>query len=110
MGLTVHFKLVAPAGVTEAKANQLVESMRRVALRFYCEGLVDHVRPITSDTKTLAQFDRDWLILPVPGGDNACPDAEGLPLRAFIFCVEVGEDGEPLWLGLRRYPAPVFQH
>jgi hypothetical protein len=110
MGLTVHFKLAAPASVTEAKAKQLVESMRRVALRFYCEGLVDHVRPVTSDAKTLRQFARDWLILPVPGGENTFTGAEVLPTAGFIFHVDVGEDCEPLWLGLCRYPVTVFQH
>ena len=52
MGLTVHFKLAAPAGTTEAQAKKLVENMRRVAVRFYIEGLVNRVHPITSDTKS----------------------------------------------------------
>ncbi|HAO80821.1 MAG TPA: hypothetical protein DCQ92_17990 [Verrucomicrobia subdivision 3 bacterium] len=107
MGLTVHFKLAAPAGVTEAKAKQLVESMRRVALRFYCEGLVDHVRPVISDAKTLRQFARDWLILPVPGGENTSTGVEVWPTEGFLFCVDVGEDCEPLWLGLCQYPLSV---
>ena len=68
MGLTIHFKLAVSAGGTEAEAKKLVESFRQVAGRFYIEDLVDRVRPITSDTKTLRQFARDWLILPVPGG------------------------------------------
>src|ERR1035437_8506040 len=110
MGLTVHFKLAAPAGVTEAKAKQLVESMRRVALRFYCEGLVDHVRPVTSDTKTLRQFARDWLILPVPGEENTSTGVEVWPTEGFLFYVDVGADCEPLWLGLCQYPQTVRFH
>jgi hypothetical protein len=110
MGLTVHFKLAAPAGVTEAKANQLVESMRRVALRFYCEGLVDHVRPVTSDAKTLRRSACDWLILPVPGGENTSTGVEVWPTEGFLFCVDVGADCEPLWLGLCQYPQTVRFH
>ncbi|HZL79828.1 MAG TPA: hypothetical protein VFC17_13410 [Candidatus Limnocylindrales bacterium] len=108
MGLTVHFKLAAPAGVTEAKAQQLVESMRRVALRFYCEGLVDHVRSITSDAKTLRHFGCDWLILPVPGEENTSTGVEVWPLAGFLFQVDVGEDCEPLQLGLCQYPVKVL--
>jgi len=110
MGLTVHFKLAAPPGGTGAEAKQLVESMRRVAGHFYIEGLVDRVGPITADTKVLRQFARDWLILPVPGQANTSTGAEVLPLAGFIFRVDVGEDCEPLWLGLCRYPlAARFQ-
>src|ERR1035437_759675 len=110
MGLTVHFKLAAPVGCDETQAKQIVESMRRVAGRFYCEGLVDHVRPITSDTKTLRHFGCDWLILSVPGEENTSTGVEVWPTEGFLFCVDVGADCEPLWLGLCRYPATVFQH
>lgn len=107
MGLTVHFKLAAPAAVTGAQAKTLVESMRRVALRFYCEGLVDRVQPITSDAKTLRRSACDWLILPVPGEENTSTGAEIFPTAGFIFRVDVGADCEPLWLGLCRYPPTV---
>jgi hypothetical protein len=84
--------------------------MRRVALHFYCEGLVDRVRLITSDTKTLRQFARDWLILPLPGEENTSAGVEVLPTAGFIFRMDAGEDCEPLWLGLCRYPETVLHH
>jgi len=108
MGLTVHFKLAAPAGDTEAQAKRLVESMRRVALRFQREGLVDKVLPITSEATTLRRFGRDWLILPVLGQENTSTGAEVCPAQGFLFRVVVGEDCEPLWLGLCRYPETIL--
>jgi hypothetical protein len=107
MGLTVHYKLAASAGCTEAEAKKLVGSLRRVAGHFHMEGLVDRVGPITADAKTLQQFARDWLILSVPGLENTSTGVELLPLAGFIFRVDVGEDCEPLHLGLCRYPAKV---
>jgi hypothetical protein len=108
MGLTVHFKLAAPAGDTEAQAKKLVESMRRVALRFQREGLVDKVLPITSAATTLGRFARGWLILPVPGKENTSTGVEVCPAQGFLFCVEVGKECEPLWLGLCRYPETIL--
>lgn len=108
MGLTVHFKLAAPAGFTGTQAKRLVESMRRVALRFHGEGLVDRVQPITSDAKTLRHFGSDWLILPVPGKENTTIGVEIFPSGGFLFQVEAGEDCEPLQLGLCQYPLKVW--
>lgn len=107
MGLTVHFKLAATAGGAEVEAKQLVESMRRVAGHFYIEGLVDRVGPITADTKMLRQFAPDWLILPLPGLENTSTGVVVSPTAGFLFRVDVGEDCEPLWLGLCRYPLTV---
>ena len=107
MGLTVHFKLAAPPGCTGAQAKKLVESMRRVALRFQREGLVDRVLPMTADAKSLRRFARAWLILPVPGEANTSTGTEVCPAAGFLFGVEVGEGCEPLWLGLCRYPSKV---
>jgi len=110
MGLTVHFKLAGTAGDTEAEAKKLVESLRHAALRFQGEGLVDGVHPITPDKKTLRRFARDWLILPVPGEKNTSTGVEVSPTAGFLFRVDVGEDCEPLWLGLCRYPETVLHH
>ncbi len=107
MGLTVHFKLAAPADCSAAQAKRLVESMRRVAVRFQREGLVDKVLPITSEAKTLRQFARDWLILPVPGEGNTSTGVEVCPAKGFLFRVDAGEDCEPLRLGLCRYPETI---
>ncbi len=110
MGLTVHFKLAAFADCSAAQAKRLVESMRRAALRFYCEGLVERVHPITADPKTLRQSACDWLILPVPGEANTSTGVELLPAAGFLFRVDVGADCEPLWLGLCQYPLTVRFH
>jgi hypothetical protein len=110
MGLTVHFKLAVPADRSAAQSKQLVESMRRVALRFQHEGLVDRVLPITAEAATLRRFARDWLILPVPGKLNTSTGVEVSPAEGFLFRVDVGEDCEPLWLGLCRYPDKVWHH
>jgi hypothetical protein len=107
MGLTVQFKLAAPTGSTEAQAKKLVESMRRAALLFQRDGQVDQVLPITADAKTLGQFGLDWMILRVPGKANTSTGVEVCPAAGFLFGVEVGEDCEPLWLGLCRYPETV---
>ena len=103
MGLTIHFKLAAPAGCNAAQAKRLVESMRRVAGRYYIEGLADRVHPITSDPKTLRRFGCDWLLLPVPGENNTSTGVEARPTAGFLFRVDVGADCEPLWLGLCQY-------
>ena len=85
MGLTVHFKLAAPADGRAAQAKRLVESMRRMALRFQREGLVDTVLPITSAATTIRQFACDWLILPVPGAENTATGVEVCPVQGFLF-------------------------
>src|ERR1035441_185460 len=107
MGLTVHFKLAALAGCNAAQAKRIVESMRRVAGRYYIEGLADRVHPITSDPKTLRRFGCDWLLLPVPGENNTSTGVEARPTAGFLFRVDVGADCEPLWLGLCQYPFTV---
>ena len=109
MGLTIHFKLTASAAGGAAQAKRLVESMLRVALRFQRERLVAKVRPITSDAKTLHRFGRDWLMLPVAGEPDTSTGVEVSPSEGFLFWVDVGEDCEPLWLGLCRYPPVVFR-
>jgi hypothetical protein len=107
MGLTVHFKLSAPAGITGAPAKKLVAALHRVALRFQQEGLVDQVLPVSSDAKTLRRCACDWLILRVPGKEHTSTGVEISPMEGYLFRVEVGEDCEPLWLGLCHYPATV---
>src|SRR5206468_2641268 len=61
-----------------------------------------------SEAITLRRFARDWLILPVPGEENTSTGVEVCPAKGFLFRVDAGEDCEPLWLGLCRYPAKVL--
>lgn len=107
MGLTVHFQLTTSARVGKAEAEKIVAAMHRTAVSFQREGFVDEVLPVTAEAEVLGQFACDWLILPVPGEENTSTGAEILPLAGFIFCVNVGKDCEPLWLGLCQYPETV---
>jgi len=108
MGLTVHYKLAAPRGLTESQAKKLVNALHRLASRFQSEGLVDKVGSITSDAPRLERSACDWVTLPVPGQENTFTGVEVLPVSGFIFRVSVGADCEPLWLGLCQYPRKIF--
>src|ERR1700722_8268470 len=108
MGLTVHFTFATPAGCAAPEAEKLVESLRQLALRFKREGLVDAVRPVTSDAKLLRRFATRRISLPIPGRPNSFTNIEVLPESGFLFPVAVGADCEPLWLGLCHYPARVL--
>lgn len=110
MGLTVHFNLDAPGHCIAAQVRKHVMSLRRLALVFQQEGLVDRVHPIVSDVEALRRFARHWLILPVPGEENTSTGVEVSPREGFLFRVDVGQDCEPLVLGLCRYPKTVLHH
>jgi hypothetical protein len=107
MGLTVHFELTGAAGMTAARAEEIVVSWRDRALDLQRKGLVDDVLPMASDLETLHQFAGDWLILPVPGEEDTSTGAEILPEAGHIFLVVMGDDCEPLRLGLCRHPTTV---
>ena len=107
MGLTINFQLTAAAGVTAARAEEMVASLHSLALGFECEGFVDKVLPIASDLETLHQFACDCLIVPVPGEENTSTGVEILPTAGWIFLISVGAGCEPLRLGLCRYPETV---
>src|SRR6266545_4954268 len=98
MGLTVHFKLVAPPDTDAARARELVRAMR---------GRVDDVLPIGDDEEAL-RWAAQYKSVPHPWKPGC---ASGIEIRAeagFLFPVAVGEDCEPLWLGLCRYPKTVL--
>lgn len=108
MGLTVHYKLTALADLTEAEAKQLVESMRLQAGRLYLKCWVDRVHPVTTDPKTLRKQATHWRYMPERGQPTRVHHVEVPPTAGFLFCVSVGADCEPLWLGLCRYPEKVW--
>ena len=107
MGLTVHFKLSVPADLTEAEAKQIVGSLHRKAVRLQVEGWVDRVHPITLDPKILRKYATHWRFMKEPGNPRREHQIEVWPAMGFMFCVSVGNDCEPLWLGLCRYPETV---
>jgi hypothetical protein len=106
MGLTINFKLVAPPGTDERGAEALVRHLRRRALGFKQRGRVDRVHPLRRDAQSLRRA-REWMQRPDSFQPNRFYQADVFPLAGFIFAVSVGEDCEPLWLGLCRYPSSV---
>ncbi|HTV41664.1 MAG TPA: hypothetical protein VMF08_13870 [Candidatus Sulfotelmatobacter sp.] len=110
MGLSINFEFTAAAGVTAARAEEIVASWHDLAISFEREGFVDKVLPIASDLETLNRFACDFLILPVPGEENTSTGVEIVPMAGWIFLISVGKGCEPLRLGLCRYPETVRYH
>lgn len=104
MGLTIHYELTAPGDTGEEQAKTLVESMHRVARRFHRRGAADQVLPITSDEQTLKRFASAWVTYAVPDEPKIKRSVEITPFGGWLFVVNIGEDCEPLHLGLCRYP------
>ena len=106
MGLTIHYKIEADAGVDAAEARRLVTEGRTLAGRMYLRGEFDDVGPLAWDRRA-RQEATQWCSVPIRGRKGASQEVEVYPLEGFLFRVEVGRDCEPLWLGLCRYPATV---
>jgi hypothetical protein len=107
MGLTVHFKLAAPPATDAARAGELVRAMRRRAQGFKQRGRVEDVLSIGDDEEAL-RWAEQYKSVPHPWQPGC---ESGIEIRAeggFLFPVTVGEDCEPLWLGLCRYPKTVL--
>jgi hypothetical protein len=104
MGLTIHYKLIAPSGIGPERAREFVSQWRRRALGFKQRGRVDAVYSLGDDEKSL-RWARQWVFRREP---DSSEHAEVLPLEGFIFPVAAGRDCEPLWLGLCRYPLTVI--
>ncbi|MBE0545674.1 MAG: hypothetical protein IH623_30450 [Verrucomicrobia bacterium] len=107
MGLTVHFKLLAPPDTDAARARELVRAMRRRAQGFKRRGRVDDVRPIGDDAEAL-RWAVQYKSVPHPWKQGCESGIEIAAEAGFLFPVVVGEDCEPLWLGLCRYPKTVL--
>jgi hypothetical protein len=107
MGLTIHFKLLAPPETDSARALELVRAMRRRAQSFKHRGRVDDVLPVGDDQEVLL-----WATQykPVPHPWKAgCQSGIEIPAaEGFIFPVLVGKDCEPLRLGMCRYPKTIL--
>lgn len=107
MGLTVHYHMTVPADLAEAEAKKIVESLQLTAGRLCLKMWVDNVHPITSDPKTLRRHATRWRFMRERGHPTRKHHVEIPPSAGFLFCVDVGRDCEPLWLGLCRYPKTV---
>jgi hypothetical protein len=106
MGLTIHYKLIAPSGTGPERAHEFVSQLRRCAQGFEQRGRVGAVHPLGDDEESL-RWARQWVFRREPNY-SLSEYAEVLPLEGFIFPVSVGADCEPLWLGLCRYPLTVM--
>jgi len=106
MGLTVHFKLIAPPGIDATRALELVRAMRRRAQGFKHRGRVEEVLPIDQDAEAL-RWAREYRDVPHPWKPGRQSGIEIPAAEGFLFFVSVGEDCEPLRLALCRYPKTV---
>lgn len=104
MGLTLHYKLRAPARATDAKIRTLVDAMRTHALAFQRAGRVQSVSPIRKSA-----HDFLWLseYLIIKAGENCSRSVEVPAVSGYAFTVTLGEGSEPMRLGLCQYPVRV---
>jgi len=108
MGLSVHFKLAASPDTDAVRARELVQAMRRRAQGFKQRGRVDNVLPI-GDNAAALRWAIEYQSIPHPEKPGCFSGIE-IPAEAgYIFRIAVGQDCEPLWLGLCRYPKTVLQ-
>jgi hypothetical protein len=107
MGLTLHYRLTAPAGCTARRAEALVRRFHAIASGWVPEGRVVEVDPVMSDPAFLDRFGTAWLTMPHPSEPNTSTGVAIPPEAGWIFPVDFGADCEWVWLGLCRYPATV---
>ena len=107
MGLTIHYKLKfhsEHAYIEDLQARWLVEEARKLAFSFKRKGRVDGVGPLVEGWAA-RKLGEDYIEYRHP--EYGKQWTEVLPVRAWMFVVEVGRDCEPLRLGLCQYPARV---
>lgn len=105
MGLTIHYQLRGPAEATAVEARALVTRLRARAVAFQRAGRVAAVGAVGSDGEDLAWLG-EWLL--VREDAHTTRGVEVPAATGFVFPVTLGEDSEPLRLGLCRYPAQVI--
>lgn len=104
MGLTIHYKLRAPAVTGEEAARALVTQMREAALALKQAGRIEKVGAISSSPAQLAWLS-EWIMVPVPDEPNTTRGIEVPAQAGYVFSVTLGEGSEPLRLGLCAYTA-----
>jgi hypothetical protein len=109
MGLTIHYQLRAPAGMSDAAIPGLVTRMHAAAKSLQRTGRVEAVSGITRHPADLHWL-AEWLQVPVSGMENCTRGVEVPAVDGRIFTVTLGQDCEPLRLGLCRYPDRVPDH
>lgn len=106
MGLTLHYKLRGPIGLTEEAARALVASMRTAALAMKQSGKFEKVGSVSSSPAQLAWLS-EWIMVPVAGEPHTTRGIEVPAQAGYVFIVTLGEGSEPLRLGLCRYAATL---
>jgi hypothetical protein len=107
MGLTLHYRMIAPDGLSARRAGALVRRLHATASEWADEGRIESVHEISSDRTDLDRFGCAWRPLPHPELPDTSVGVQIPPEAGWIFPVELGEDCELLWLGLCRYPLTV---
>ena len=107
MGLTIHFKMRAPQGTDASRAEGIMTQLRKRASYEWIEGRVDGAPRLGRDAQAL-RLGRTFRSYPVPDRPHSHYEAELVPVEGFVLAVEVGQDCEPLCLGLARYPEAVW--
>jgi hypothetical protein len=105
MGVTIHFKLHLPLSPA-LTVVEVLDQLRRRALRYRTGGRVDAVLPVRTDDQAL-RHGRTLRFYPSPGEFRLSGEVELVPRMGFVLPVIIGKDCEPLWLGLARYPDGV---
>lgn len=106
MGLTLHYKLSAPAVIDPPGARALVARMRAAAMAMKRADRIDAVGQIDSSPAQLAWLS-EWLLLPAPGAPDTTHGIVVPARTGFVFNVMLGDDSEPLRLGLCRFATRV---
>lgn len=105
MGLTVHYQLSA-LQLDTAAARRVVNQGFALAMRRERAGEFRRVSAVREDVAG-HPLARQWVTYPIPGTKNSFSGLEVRPTEGFLFSVNVGEDCEPLTLGLCRFPESV---
>lgn len=106
MGLSIHYTIRAPR-LDFAQVKALVRTVRCQAQALQRRGEVEEVLSATTDRAELTRWAVSWKILQDPDDPHTSTGVAVEPLEGCIFPVLLGDDCEPLWLGLCRYPSTV---
>jgi len=110
MGLTIHYGLTAPDGLSTSQAAALVRRLHASARRLISGGRIARVLPISSDPEDLDRFACAWRILHHPEMPDTTIGHAIPPEAGWLFPIDLGEGSELLWLGLCRYSQRVTAH
>ena len=112
MGITIHYTLTLPPedpafpDSGALRARWAVEDAWRLAKNFKRRGLFDAVTRFTDEPRVLRRLAEAYIHYDHPRHGRQFCDV--MPLRGWMFEADVGEDCEPLRIGLCEYPARIF--